>query len=387
MFKWLTAVVLLLVVVNETYTLQAWEAEIVYAADVEGNIDIYVMNADGSNSLRLTNHPAEDKEPAWSPDRRQIAFVSNRDGAHEIYLMNADGSNQRRLSNDGATTGSPSWSPDGQHIAYHSYRGGQSRIYVISTSTGSTRSLTSGNAEDIEPAWSPDGRRIVFASDRGGNFEIYVMDTNGANVRRLSNNPQADNRSPAWSLDGTHIAFVSTIRRDSEINIMNADGTGLRTVAVNPDLFAEAVTWSPDGQWLAYMVLTVRGERYIQMSGVDMFASRRLANGTGWPSWASLRPLQSMVQTKPSSHLSSVRRTAVVGNNCRVWTYPDVFNGEVLRNLSTGEVVYIVSGPVRGRIRYDQPMLLDDWYQVSLTSNGSPIGWIWSGRLSIQLDN
>ncbi|MGB9723151.1 MAG: TolB family protein, partial [Chloroflexia bacterium] len=72
---------------------------------------IYVMNADGSGVTRLTNHPAGDKHPAWSPDGKKIAFQSERSGGTDIYVMNADGSGVTRLTNHPAYDGEPSWSP------------------------------------------------------------------------------------------------------------------------------------------------------------------------------------------------------------------------------------------------------------------------------------
>ena len=76
--------------------------KIAFISNRDGNDEIYVMNADGSNQTRLTNNPAMIR-PSFSPDGSKIAFVSNRDGNYEIYVMNADGSNQTRLTNNPAT--------------------------------------------------------------------------------------------------------------------------------------------------------------------------------------------------------------------------------------------------------------------------------------------
>ncbi len=65
---------------------------IAFQTDRDGNAEIYTMSADGSAQTNLTNDPAEDQDPAWSPNGLKIAFHSNRDGDNEIFVMNADGS-------------------------------------------------------------------------------------------------------------------------------------------------------------------------------------------------------------------------------------------------------------------------------------------------------
>ena len=87
--------------------------------------------ADGSEQKRLTNNPAIDLSPRWSPSGNKIAFASDRDGNYEIYVMNADGSEQKRLTNNSSRDGSPCWSPDGKKIAFGSSIGGNSEIYIM----------------------------------------------------------------------------------------------------------------------------------------------------------------------------------------------------------------------------------------------------------------
>ena len=134
---------------------------------------------------------------AQVPKQAQIAFQSDRHGKDEIYVMDADGKNPRRLTNNPANDQDPVWSPDGQRIAFLSYRDRNLEIYVMDADGKNPRNLTNNPAEDWDPAWSPDGLGIAFVSKRDGNYEIYVMDANGGNLSRLTNDPAWD-LGPDW---------------------------------------------------------------------------------------------------------------------------------------------------------------------------------------------
>jgi len=226
--------------------------KIVFSSTRDGNFEIYSMNSDGTGAARLTNNPAMDAFPAWSPDNTKIAFTSNRDGFFnfEIYVMNADGSSPTRLTTNGKVDGMPAWSPDGKKIAFTSKRDGNFEIYVMNTDgTGLVR-LTNNPAIDAKPSWSPDGTKIAFTSNRDGHFQIYSMNADGTGVARLTNNLSAD-LSPAWSPDGTKIAFASNRDGNFEVYVMNADGTSSVRLTNNPAVDGEPV-WSPDGAKIVF---------------------------------------------------------------------------------------------------------------------------------------
>jgi Tol biopolymer transport system component len=284
----------------------ATENLIAFTSDRDGNSEIYVMNADGTEQRRLTESEGNDHSPVWSPDGRRIAFVSTRDKNDEvplkndeIYSMNADGSDQQRLTsnpgNNYDTNLSPAWSPDGRKIAFTALRDGNAEIYVMNADGSAAHNLTqSWQSEDEEPAWSPDGRKIVFHSDRDGadelppNDELYVMNADGSGVRRLTTNPAQD-IDPAWSPDGKKVAFTSARDGNAEIYVMNADGSGQRRVtrgAAADDSFGPRTTWSPDGTRIAFDS-NQSGLSDIYVINIDGSRQQRLTKDSldGYPAW------------------------------------------------------------------------------------------------------
>jgi serine/threonine protein kinase len=222
---------------------------ILFQSERDGNWEIYSMNADGSEQIRLTKNDAVDRVPAWSPDGERIAFTSNRDDNYEVYIMRADGSNVVRLTNNSAWDDVPDWSPDGRQIAFTSTRDGNEEIYVMNVDGSNQIRLTNNPAHDYGPTWSPDGRYIAFHSDRSGRFEIYVMKADGSEQRNLTN--KTGDWMPAWSPDGRRIAFVSNRDGNMEIYVMNADGSGQTRLTVT-SAWEWHPAWSSDGQRIAF---------------------------------------------------------------------------------------------------------------------------------------
>jgi Tol biopolymer transport system component len=271
-------------------------ADLAFEAVVDGNSDIYLINADGSGQTRLTDVPAHDGSPSWDPQGARVAFMSERDGNADVYVMDADGSGQRALTTDGSWDGEPAWSPDGTKIAFVSERDGNPEIYVMSADGSRQRRLTVDPASDGSPTWSPDGRRLAFHSDRGGSNAIYVMGADGGGATRLTNGFSWDG-SPAWSPDGSRIAFASERNGNGDIYLMDDDGTDEHLVSSSTAWDGEP-TWSPAGDRLAFRS-DKNGVGQLFVMGADGTDPRQLTRGVSWggaPSWRSGEPSIEIVE-------------------------------------------------------------------------------------------
>lgn len=187
----------------------------------QGNFEIYAMNQDGSGIVRLTFSPGRDENPAWSPDGTKIAFASLRntpvcDGTPsspcnwEIYVMNADGSGVTRLTDHPAVDQSPAWSPDGSKIAFTSARAGVPiGVYVMNADGSDVRRITQSMWGDHSVSWSPDGTKLATTRCCPHSFEVWTMNSDGTNATPLST--MTDNSigdfGPEWSPDGARILF------------------------------------------------------------------------------------------------------------------------------------------------------------------------------------
>ena len=250
------------------------------------NLDIYVMNADGSNVRRIVDDPEYDVGPQWSPDGRKILFVSGRTGNFDVFEMNADGTGQRNLTADyDKADGSPIWSLDGNNIAFSRRVEGKNQVFIMDGDGGNLKRVTNNAGNNEAPWWSADSSKLVFQSDRDGNSEIYAMSVDGE-LTQLTDDA-ADDLTPDWSPDGSRIAFSSNRNGKQHIYVMNADGSSLTQVTNSSGEDTEP-SWSADGNKLVFTSLR-DGNKEIYVMNADGSNPKRLTDdpaSDSFPRWS-----------------------------------------------------------------------------------------------------
>jgi len=264
--------------------------EFAYAAEDDGDFDIFSQRIGGKNRTNLTaSSKSDDTQPAFSPDGELIAFRSER-SPQGIYVMGASGENAKLVSDIGYH---PSWSPDGKEVVVSAFgrdqpttraRTGSGRLLIINVENGSKRDLT--NIEASFPSWSPHGHRIAYWFYTGtfGRRDIATMPAMGGEPVVVAKDFAVSNWNPVWSPDGKYLYFVSSRAGNMNfwrVRIDEATGQVLSEpeAVVTPSKYSRHLAFSRDGKRLVY----VQTNNQSNIQGVNFDAAGGKAIGE--PFW------------------------------------------------------------------------------------------------------
>jgi Tol biopolymer transport system component len=247
------------------------------------------MNPDGSDVQILSENG--DHWPRWSPGGAKIVFFSTRtpngsdDGDAEIFVMNADGSDQTQLTFNDVRDEVPTWTPDGRIVWSQRTGVGQWDLWIMNADGSNQHQLTSLDGAELWPSVSPQGNRLAFAANYlDGRLHIFTMRLDGTDIRQVTSSDLED-WAPDWSPTGNDIVFTreypapdTSAGVDENLFIVHADGTNLRQITDRPDRVEIFPVWAPDGKALLYPAIT------------DWF-------GPNWDTWLTVYDLKSGTET------------------------------------------------------------------------------------------
>ena len=239
---------------------------VVYAGEGDGNRDIYLQRLGGQTPINLTaDSPADDEQPAFSPDGERIVFWSGRDGGG-LFVMGRTGEAVRRITREGFN---PDWSPDGTRVVFTAARtefrpqNAEQRgaLKVVAIEGGEPRQI---HESAMMPRWSPNGTRLAFASRRNtaaeGSSNIVTMPAEGGELTAVTNDNFL-NWNPVWSPEGAHLFYVSNRGGSPNIWRVAIDERSGRVrgepqAVTTPASIVGHLSISPDGKHLSYSAVT-----------------------------------------------------------------------------------------------------------------------------------
>ncbi len=267
-------------------------SKIAFVSDRTGKKEIYVMDYDGSNPIKVTSRFAHAMSPAWSRDGKQLVFTALTKNSrnvrnHNLFVYDLPTGKINMLSNRQGINSGAVFSPVGRQIALTMSFPGNAEIFLMDPDTKVVQRLTNSFGLDVDPSWSPDGKHLAFVSDRSGRPMIYKMEANGANVQRLTFAGYY-NATPSWSPVGGKLVFAGWDAGKFDIFLMNVDGTNIERLTKNMG-DNEDPDFAPDGYFIAYSS-NRKGKRNLYITNVDNTVHRQITSDFGnceSPRWSN----------------------------------------------------------------------------------------------------
>lgn len=244
MKRWITLFVLALTASSHAGELGGYQLLVTLVRT--GDTEIFRVDPDAGDAINLTRSPAsEDRYPCWSPDGKRIAFISNRAGGANLFIMDADGSNTHQITHTDAVCYMPSWVGERIVLGIH---GQKPEMGSIKPDGTDLRMLGAGH----DPCFSPDGTKIAYTGEAPGGVSVFVMDADGSHKRQVVRETNAWGAIfPSWSPDGKQIVYSFKVGESLELFVIDADGANPRQLTHLQKVCTPAA-WSPDGKWISF---------------------------------------------------------------------------------------------------------------------------------------
>ena len=227
-------------------------SKILFCGIKNNKLDLFTIDLETMEYRRLTNDYFDELNPRWSPDAKKIVFSSDRmdapydyainemNGNYDLFVMDADGSDIKRVTTNAFNDIDPSWSPDGTKIVFVSDRNGISNLYYLDINEMTVTPLTNLLTGCSSPWWSPDDTKIAFTSFKEGGWDVYIL------KRPLKRNMDIESIKPtAYRTQTLRNLGTPDSTAFTEI-ILHNDGSGQELVADDLPERKYRLKFSPD---------------------------------------------------------------------------------------------------------------------------------------------
>ena len=229
---------------------QVTSGGVVFSAVSGGNTDIFRVDDETGEPVRLTAASGRDFAPVWSPNKKMIAFLSDRNGTPSLWLMDSMGESKRQISEADKTISAFRWAPDSKRIGIEIEDSESHWIEVIDIESGQSDLLTSRSDDVRIGGWSPDGQWLLYAAVKGENMGIRRRNPAGVDEVIVTTGSDTD---PRWSPNGEWIAF-KRVTDDGSTELMVTDKDGGKITVLSPEESDEtSFDWAPDSKHIVFV--------------------------------------------------------------------------------------------------------------------------------------